>query len=92
MLSAQQVREEPGVYKYVQMADGSFRFALAIDHDHIDLVEKGEVAISAGNILVDHRKKFRYLKYGSVTLDLSRVEDKTALERALGIPGEYKEE
>ncbi len=88
MLTAQDVLDEPGPYKYVQVAPGEFRFLAIFDNHHVTLVRDGETPISAGNIVITP-DYFRYLSYGSQSIGLPKVDDQHFLEIALDRPGKH---
>ena len=66
-----------GIFKYVRMADGSFRFAdIHGLPEHWQMVDSGEVAVSAGTVRVDTKaKEISTLTYGSSTLGIARPLD-----------------
>lgn len=74
---------EPGPYKYVKV-NGEYRF-FSIDFDHIEKVNKGETATSAGLIAV-YKKQWKFLDRWSMTLKIGAAEDDEAeLSKLLGL-------
>lgn len=66
-----------GIFKYVRMQDGSFRFAdIHGMPEHWQMIDAGEVAVSAGTVRADVRSKSAsMLTYGSTTLGIVRPLD-----------------
>lgn len=66
-----------GIFKYVRMKDGAFRFAdIHGLPEHWQMIDSSEVAVSAGTARVDARaKSASMLTYGSSTLGIVRPLD-----------------
>lgn len=81
-----EVRANNGIFKYVRMPDGSFRFAdIHGLPEHWQMIDTGEVAASAGTVRIDVRtKSVSMMTYGSSTLGITRpLDDDLALIEAL---------
>jgi hypothetical protein len=73
-------------YKYVRLSTDEFRFVKAFGSIiHKDLVQEGEIAISAGLISI-YPDKFSVIDTGSMTLKIysSRPDDNTFIEKLTG--------
>ncbi len=85
-----EVRAAGGIFKYVRMQDGSFRFASIHGlPEHWQMVDAGEAAVSAGTIRIDARtKSISMLTYGSSTLGITRPlkDDIEKIETLLWVP------
>jgi len=91
MLTAEEARKEPGVYKYVRLSNDEFRFVpLLAKVDHKELVAPGETATGAGTILIAPGR-FKYVNYGSFSLDMGPSDDMDLLTTTLGLPGQHLE-
>jgi hypothetical protein len=90
LLTTEEVRGTTGVYKYVQVEGGEFRFVelTAAPPNIKKLLSEGERAVSAGAIAVTD-KHFRYLDYGSYSLGIGKEDDQAKLEHALARPGKH---
>lgn len=77
LTSIEDVRKNDGeMYKYVRMADGSFRFAdIQSLPEHRFMIDPitNEVAVSAGTVVIDATAKVAVeAGYGSATLGIAR--------------------
>lgn len=80
-----------GVYKYVRMVDDTVRFVEVSFYtpDHIQMIDEGEVAKSAGSIVVRPQlsaDRVRTCFHGSQTLRLPSLEDDEAVIASLLFP------
>lgn len=67
-----------GLFKYVRLPDGSFRFADVCSFpEHRFMIDQSETAVSAGTVRVslDEDRDVRMEGYGSITLGIKRPLD-----------------
>ena len=85
-LTAEQVKGKRGIFKYVRMNDGSFRFTpIPNGLEHKQIVPEGMTAISAGSIAHDISGEVVHIGHGSYTLgiDKSLPDDEAEIRKVL---------
>jgi len=90
MMTAEDVKKiGTGLFKYIRMADGSFRF-IRIDNtmmppEHSSVVQRGEEVIAGGTVMIK-QGVYRIINYRSETLNVgTHARDESALRYILGV-------